>query len=107
MSRDHVEVARLTEELGSLRAHLVGTSVSTSQEQALRRVLYGLSAIVRVHFAKEEEIYLPVLDARLTAGEAHQVFAAMERAARSGPGARWGDGPHHSDRFSSGWVASR
>jgi iron-sulfur cluster repair protein YtfE (RIC family) len=82
MSRDHVEVGQLTQELGSLRSHLVGISMSASQEQALRHVLYGLSAVVKVHFAKEEEIYLPILDARLTADEAHQVFEAMERAAQ-------------------------
>ena len=67
MSRDHVEVSRLTEELGGLRSHLVGASMSETQEKALRRVLYSLYAIVKIHFAKEEEIYLPVLDARLAA----------------------------------------
>lgn len=82
MSRDHVEVGRLTQELGSLRSHLVGTSMSASQERALRRVLYGLSALVTIHLAKEEEIYLPILDARLTADEAHHVFEVMERAAQ-------------------------
>lgn len=80
MSRDHVEVGRLTEELGSLRSHLVGTSMSASQERALRCVLYGLFALVSVHFAKEEEIYLPILDARLTAEEATWLFEAMELA---------------------------
>ena len=82
MSRDHVEVGRLTEELGSLRSQLGGASISQSQEKALRRVLYGLSAIVKVHFAKEEEVYLPILDARLTPEEARQMFEAMERAAQ-------------------------
>lgn len=82
MSRDHVEIGQLTAELGSLRSHLGGTSLGASEEKALRRVLYGLSALVRVHFAKEEEVYLPLLDARLTAEEADQMFAAMERAAR-------------------------
>jgi hypothetical protein len=43
--------------------------------------LYGLYALVKVHFAKEEEIYLPLLDARLTAEEARQMFAALESAA--------------------------
>jgi len=46
--------------------------VSESQQQALRRVLYGLYAVVTVHFAKEEEVYLPILDARLTREEAAQ-----------------------------------
>jgi iron-sulfur cluster repair protein YtfE (RIC family) len=45
-------------------------------------VLYGLSAVIRVHFAKEEEIYLPILDAGLTPEEAHRMFEAMERAAQ-------------------------
>jgi iron-sulfur cluster repair protein YtfE (RIC family) len=82
MSRDHVEVGRLTEELGSLRSHLGGAGVGASQEKALRRVLYGLSALVTVHFAKEEEVYLPILDARLTADEAARMFEEMERAAQ-------------------------
>jgi iron-sulfur cluster repair protein YtfE (RIC family) len=82
MSRDHVEVGRLTEELGALRSHLVDASVGKSQEKALRRVLYGLFAVVTVHFAKEEEIYLPILDAGLTSEEAHRMFEAMERAAQ-------------------------
>ena len=82
MSRDHVEVGRLTEELGTLRSHLVDASVDESQEKALRRVLYSLSAVVTVHFAKEEEIYLPILDAGLTPEEAHGMFEAMERAAQ-------------------------
>ena len=83
MSRDHVEIGRLTGELGVLRSQLTGaSSVSESQQKALRRVLYGLYAVVTVHFAKEEEIYLPILDARLTREEAKQMFEAMELAAR-------------------------
>lgn len=107
MSRDHVEVGRLTEELGSLRSHLVGTSMSASQERALRCVLYGLIALVSVHFAKEEEIYLPILDARLTAEEATRLFEAMELAARGGQRAPWGNGPGHGAPCASGCVASR
>lgn len=82
MNRDHVEIGRLTEELGELRSHLVGASLGKPQERALRCVLYGLNALVKVHFAKEEEVYLPILDARLSAEEAHRLFGAMEMAAR-------------------------
>lgn len=82
MSRDHVEIGRLTGELGSLRPYLNGASISVEQEKALRRILYGLYAIVKVHFAKEEEVYLPILDARLTAGEASRLFESMEQAAQ-------------------------
>lgn len=78
MSRDHLEVVRLTEELAALRLHLFYTPVSESDEQALRRVLYGLYAIIKLHLAKEEEIYLPILEARLPAEEVNGLVEAME-----------------------------
>ncbi len=81
MSRDHVEIAQLTEELGSLRVHKSQLSITFNQAMALRRVLYGLYTLLKVHFAKEEEIYLPLLDAKLTAEEAHSMFENMEAAA--------------------------
>ncbi|HEX9057385.1 MAG TPA: hemerythrin domain-containing protein [Ktedonobacterales bacterium] len=81
MSRDHVEVGRLTEELRALRSHLAEATISEPEAKALRRVLYGLYALVKVHFAKEEEIYLPILDARLTDEEAQRMFEAMEHSA--------------------------
>jgi iron-sulfur cluster repair protein YtfE (RIC family) len=57
-------------------------SITTTQSKALRRVLYGLYALVKVHFAKEEELYLPLLDARLSPAEAEHMFADMEKAAK-------------------------
>jgi iron-sulfur cluster repair protein YtfE (RIC family) len=81
MSRDHIEVARLTEELATLRVHKSQLTITSIQAMALRRVLYGLYALVALHFAKEEEIYLPLLDAKLTADEAHTMFEKMEAAA--------------------------
>ena len=82
MSRDHVEVGRLTAELGGLRAQLGGGKLTPVQANDLRRVLYGLYALVKVHFAKEEEVYLPLLDARLTEHAAHEMFEAMEAEAK-------------------------
>jgi iron-sulfur cluster repair protein YtfE (RIC family) len=82
MTRDHEEIARLTEEMETLRVHRSQLSITTLQAQALRRVLYGLYALVKVHFAKEEDVYLPLLDAKLTAEEAHEMFEKMELAAR-------------------------
>ncbi len=76
MSRDHVEVVRYVEDLDELRQ-----DVSTRNFKSLQRVLYGLYALVKVHFAKEEEVYLPILDERLSAGQAHDMFEAMEAAA--------------------------
>jgi iron-sulfur cluster repair protein YtfE (RIC family) len=79
MSRDHLEVIRLTEELETLRLHLFYAPLSESDEQALRRVLYGLYAIIKLHLAKEAEIYLPMLEAQLPAEDVDSLVEAMER----------------------------
>lgn len=81
MSRDHVEVGRLTDELGDLRGAIGSGTPTAAQTKDLRRVLYALYALVKVHFAKEEEVYLPILDERLAADEARAMFQAMEQAA--------------------------
>ncbi len=81
MSRDHVEVGRLIDNLGQIRSSVSGSTLTTMQIKNLRRVLYGLYTLVKVHFAKEEEVYLPILDARLTPAEARSLFEKMEQAA--------------------------
>lgn len=60
LRREHEEIARLIRELVAVRDSLV--AAPTRQERrTLQRALYGLHALVRLHFAKEEEIYLPLL----------------------------------------------
>jgi iron-sulfur cluster repair protein YtfE (RIC family) len=88
MSRDHVEVGRLIDELGLIRSGLSGSALTASQTQDLRRVLYGLYTLIKVHFAKEEEVYLPILDARLSPDEARRLFEGMEHAAHEAKSAR-------------------
>ncbi len=56
MSRDHVEVERLTRELAILRMIVAEHPLAGEHVKALRRVLYGLYALVRLHFTKEEEV---------------------------------------------------
>lgn len=73
MHRDHVEVLMLATRLEQL--------LHEPDDEELRAILYGLYELVKTHFAKEEEIYLPLLDDRLTAAEAEALFSAMERAA--------------------------
>lgn len=80
MSRDHVAVVRLTEELETIGAHLATTGPRTLQEHVLRRILYGLHALVSNHFAKEEEIYVPILDAGVSESEASEIFERMAQA---------------------------
>ena len=67
-------------------ARLDSHTLESVAQAALRRVLYGLYALVKVHFAKEEEVYLPLLDARLAEGEAHAMFEAMEAVAKEAKG---------------------
>lgn len=81
MSRDHVEVDRLTHELGDLQARLASRGLSDFLARDLRRVLYGLHALVGLHFAKEEEILVPLLEAGLGADEAADLFRRMGEAA--------------------------
>jgi len=82
MARDHVEVHALTDELAGYRKQLALTSALDDQlANGLRRVLYGLYHLVKVHFAKEEEVYLPILEERLSPDEATAMFNAMTRAA--------------------------
>ena len=79
MSRDHVEVVALISELATLRSF--DGEPDGERQNALRRVLYGLYALVRTHFAKEEEIYIPLLDDRLTMDEGSDLIRRMEAAA--------------------------
>jgi iron-sulfur cluster repair protein YtfE (RIC family) len=81
MSRDHEEVGKLAGELSALRERLPEGNLSGQQEVELRRVLYGLYALVKLHFAKEEEIYLPLLDVALSETEAQALLADMEQTA--------------------------
>ena len=45
----------------------------------LRRVLYGLYALVNLHFQKEEEIFVDILDHRLSPTEKDVLVAALSR----------------------------
>lgn len=81
MRRDHVEVQHLAEELGELRWRLHRSDVlAVDLAQALRRVLYGLYALVSLHFAKEQEIYAPILEKSLSTEEADEMFASLTAA---------------------------
>lgn len=81
MSRDHVEVGRYIDELAELKDDLANDPLTPAQATSLRRVLFGVYALVKVHFAKEEEVYLPILDQRLTPETAQEMFEHMEAAA--------------------------
>ena len=55
--------------------------MSPAEEADARRVLYGLYALVKLHFTEEEEIFVPVLEDALDADDAREMFDRMEAAA--------------------------
>ncbi|HEY6708581.1 MAG TPA: heavy metal translocating P-type ATPase, partial [Actinomycetota bacterium] len=62
MSRAHAEIAHLTRLLGGVLADLGPGGPEAEDLTDLRRILYGVHAILRLHFAQEEEAYLSRLD---------------------------------------------
>ena len=63
MVRAHVEIAHLVRVLGQLLEDLPASGPTPDDLPDLRRLLYGLYAILRLHFAQEEEAYLSLFEA--------------------------------------------
>jgi heavy metal translocating P-type ATPase len=61
MTRTHVEIEHLVSTLGAIAAELPVQGPSPADLKELRRVLYGLHAILRLHFAQEEESFFSLL----------------------------------------------
>ena len=57
MERAHMEIEHLTRVYGHLLSDLPDEGPGPDDLVELRRVLYGLHAILRLHFAQEEEAY--------------------------------------------------
>jgi hypothetical protein len=71
MSRGHVEIADLVRRLGRLLDDVEELGATDDDLVELRRVLYGLHAILGLHTAQEDEGYLSLADedpAAITAG---------------------------------------
>lgn len=81
MRLDHAEIRRLAGSLGELELRLRARPLDAGGERDLRRVLYGLYTLVMLHLGKEEDAYLPVLDRRLTAAQAAEMFERLHAAA--------------------------
>ena len=62
MIRAHVEIMHLTRVLGGLLEDLEPEGPTHEDLPELRRVLYGLHAILILHFAQEEEAYLSLVE---------------------------------------------
>jgi heavy metal translocating P-type ATPase len=62
LAATHREIARLVRLLERLVSALPEGGPTAEDHRDLRRLLYGLHAVLRLHFAQEEELYLEIAD---------------------------------------------
>jgi len=79
MRREHAELRRLIDSMGQYHELVTEGRLGSAEVIGLRRALYRLHAILRVHLA-EEELYLRVLDRNLSAEEIDQLARGIEHA---------------------------
>ena len=87
----------MTAALHRVRDSLQGAP-DPDRRRELQRILYGLYAIIRLHFAKEEELYLPLVDAGLGSVEAAEMLRAMHESAHPS-GSADHEPAHHSRKW--------
>ena len=79
MRREHAELRRLIDSMGEYHELVTLGQLGPAEAIGLRRALYRLHAMLRVHLA-EEELYLRVLDRNLSAKEIDQLARGIEHA---------------------------
>lgn len=79
MRREHTEIRGLIERLGTFGAAIHADALGPAGSIGLRRVLYRLYAMLKVHLAEEEE-YLRVLEHNLSAEEQAELGRGLEHA---------------------------
>src|SRR5450759_3656524 len=77
--REHEQLRGLFRSLCEYRKQAAGGSMDQSDEIGLRRVLYRLYAILKVHLA-EEELYISVLDRYLSDEEKDALARGIDHA---------------------------
>lgn len=79
MRREHDEIKSLVERLGTFAEAIEAEALGPAGTIGLRRVLYRLYALLKVHLAEEEE-YLRVLEHNLSEGEQAELIKGLEHA---------------------------
>jgi hypothetical protein len=79
MRREHAELRRLIESTGQYHDDVTAGRLGPAEAMGLRRALYRLHALLRVHLA-EEELYLRVLDRNLSEAEKDELARGIEHA---------------------------
>jgi hypothetical protein len=79
MRREHDEIRQLVAELARLQLRLGAGPLHTSDTVALRRVIFRLYAMLKVHLA-EEQLYLGIIEHGVSAETAEKLAAAMDHS---------------------------
>lgn len=78
MRVDHDEIASRVKHLRETITKALDVWPDAERAAAVARQLSALAAIILLHFRKEEEVLLPILDSKLTVDEAEALFEAMD-----------------------------
>ncbi|MBO3752998.1 cadmium-translocating P-type ATPase [Streptosporangiaceae bacterium NEAU-GS5] len=78
MSRAHAEIERLARRLGRHLELATPTGLSSGQLDDLRACLYGLYAVLTLHFAQEEEAYFSLAEGARTRGQQGLSWPSMD-----------------------------
>jgi iron-sulfur cluster repair protein YtfE (RIC family) len=81
MQADHIEIVARSERLAATVDAAAERWPDPAVVDDIAIQLAGLSAIIELHFRKEEDVLLPVLDRTLSAEAADALFARMGHAA--------------------------
>jgi hemerythrin-like domain-containing protein len=77
MRREHAEIRRFVADLATLVGQVAEGQVAIGRALAMRRVMFQLFALLRIHLA-EEDAYLRIVDHDLTSDAADVLAAAMD-----------------------------
>lgn len=80
VTEDSAEVSRLAGKLLALRERLVYSYFGPAQLRSLRNVLYDVHALIELHLAEADDLYLTRLPERITAAEASEILRGVEAA---------------------------
>ena len=83
MRREHDEIRKLVAELVRLQQRLDAGPLHTSETVALRRVIFRLYSMLKVHLA-EEQLYLGIIEHGVSAEGAEKLAAAMDHSGITG-----------------------
>jgi iron-sulfur cluster repair protein YtfE (RIC family) len=79
MRREHEDIRSLIERLGTFAEAIEADALGPAGSIGLRRVLYRLYSLLKVHLAEEEE-YLRVLEHNLSEAEQTELIRNLEHA---------------------------